>query len=207
MLDSQLFSRPLVGVMYAPALSCSLMRMLASASAPPARLRNTSTALPRMRKELSSAPIFMSSTSSPSLWICSSLYSSMSFSSGAGGTSSAMSHTASGWSSPLAHAANPLPKIFSLLSSVARTPCVFSNSASLYWAMNASYPGSEKKRSAYTPLPGARKSTRRSLALDTRRHASEMANDTSPTSRIHAGVSSSAPSFMISGTTAVVSTT
>mmetsp|Transcript_1682 Transcript_1682/g.6735 ORF Transcript_1682/g.6735 Transcript_1682/m.6735 type:complete len:262 (+) Transcript_1682:3544-4329(+) len=57
--------KPFVGVIRDPSASRSSTRTPAFSSAPPVLLRNTSTALPRTRNELSNAPIFISSASSP----------------------------------------------------------------------------------------------------------------------------------------------
>lgn len=57
--------KPFVGVTRAPSPSRNFTRTPAFSRAPPARLRKTSTASPRKRNEFSSAPIFMSSASSP----------------------------------------------------------------------------------------------------------------------------------------------
>ena len=97
-----------------------------------------------------------------------------------GGGSSLASQTASGWSSPEAHAVNPTPNTFSRDSSESRHRCVFSKSAVLYWSMKLAKPAWVWKRTAKTPEPGARKSTRLETLFETMRHCSEMGNETSP---------------------------
>ena len=65
MEDSASARIPFVGVMNTPSASLRDTRTFASLNAPPDWFLKTSTALPRIRKEFSSAPIFMSRTSSP----------------------------------------------------------------------------------------------------------------------------------------------